>query len=56
MRSYIKGVGQGLVVVGAILGLDSAGMGNVEGAFGAAVGITAMLFGVVLIRLSKPKT
>jgi hypothetical protein len=52
MRSYLKGIGQGLVVVGAILGLDSAGMYNVQG---ATAGIAAMLLGVVLIRVSKPK-
>jgi len=48
----IKGVGQAFVFVGAIIGLDSAGMGP-AGAVGAAVGIMAMLVGVVLIRKSK---
>jgi hypothetical protein len=52
MRDCVKGVGQGLVVVGVILGLDSAGMYNVAG---ATAGIAAMLLGVVLIRVSKPK-
>jgi hypothetical protein len=56
MRSYVNGIGQGLVVVGAILGLDSAGKGNIDGAIVAAAGIAAMLLGVVVIRLSKPKT
>jgi hypothetical protein len=51
----MKGIGQAFVLVGVVIGLDSAGMGP-AGAIGAAVGIVAMLIGVVLIRKSKPKS
>ena len=51
-----KGLGQAFVLVGVVFGLDGAGMCGYEGEALAAVGIVAMLLGVVLIRKSKPKS
>jgi hypothetical protein len=51
----MKGIGEAMVFMGVLAGLDSAGMGGVHGAAGATVGIMMMLLGVVLIRKSKPK-
>ena len=52
----MRGIGQASVLVGAVLGLDSAGMGGVPGLIRASVGIMTMLLGVLLIRKAKPKS
>jgi len=56
MKLDKREIGKALVFLGVLTGLDSAGMGGVPGIAGAAVGIVAMLLGVVLIRKSKSKS
>jgi hypothetical protein len=52
----LRGVGQGLVFCGVILGLDFAGMGGEVGAIGGTLAIVVMVLGLVLIRKAKPKS
>ena len=52
----MKGIGAAMVFMGVLIGLDSAGMGGLHGAAGAAIGVVLMLLGVVLLRKSKPKS
>jgi hypothetical protein len=55
MKLDKREIGKALVFLGVLVGMDS-GMGGVPGMASAAVGIAAMLLGVVLIRKSKPKS
>ena len=52
----MKGVGQGLVFFGVVFGLEGVGMRGAPGEALGAVGIIAMLLGVVLIRKAKPRS
>jgi hypothetical protein len=51
----MKGIGQAAIFMGALIGLDSAGMGGIHGTAGALVGVLMMSAGILLIRRSKSK-